>query len=175
MSVFVNKKRRSNMKKESKEVKELKKEVKGVEKMEKGVEKMEKGVEKMKEKGVKEMIDMKKESKELIKEIEAKKLLLVEKVLHWVENLNPVKDVHIKIIKGRYYPLLEKETGKLFLIDRVQGKKVPFDTLEDQKMKFVIISVLAEMKEQIEKEVKEDKRKYLEKKLEEVNNLLNKF
>jgi len=190
MSVFVNKKRRSNMKKESKEVKELKKEVKGVEKMDKGVEKMDKGVEKMKEKGVekmkekgvkemkekgvKEMIDMKKESKELIKEIEAKKEMLVKKVVEWAENLKPVKDVHIKI-KGRYYPLLEKETGKLYLIDRVQGKKVPFDTLEDQNMKFVISAVLAERKEQIEKEVKEDKRKYLEGKLKEVDELLNKF
>ena len=161
------------MKKESKEVKELKKEVKGVEKMEKGVEKMEKGVEKMKEKGVKEMIDMKKESKELIKEIEAKKEMLVKKVVEWTENLNPVRDIHVKI-KGRYYPLLGKDGGKLFVIDKVEGKKVPFNTLDDS-FKFVIVSVLAERKEQIEKEVKEDKRKFLEKKLEEVNNLLNKF
>jgi len=138
---------------------------KGVEKMDKGVEKMDKGVEKMKEKGV----------KELIEEIEEKRGLLVKKVVEWAENLKPVKEVHIKIIKGRYYPLLEKESGKLYLIDRVQGKKVPFDTLEDQNMKFVVATILAERKEQIEKEVKEDKRKHLEKKLEEINNLLNKF
>ena len=97
----------------------------------------------------------------------------MKKVLKWAENLSPVKDKHVKV-KGRYYPLIEKETGKLYVIDKVQGKKVPFDTLDDS-FKFVIVSVLAERKEEIEKEVEEDKRKYLERKLEEVNNLLNKF
>jgi len=115
-----------------------------------------------------------KELRELVREVEAKRLLLIEKVIQWTESLKPVKDVHVKV-KGRYYPLIEKETGKLFLIDKVQGKKVPFDTLKEDHMKFVIVTLLAERKEEIEKEVKEDKRKYLEKKLEEVNNLLNKF
>ena len=139
----------------------------------KGVVKMEKERELVKENNEnKGVVKMKKESKELIKEIEAKKLLLVEKVLQWAEILNPIRDIHVKI-KGRYYPLLGKD-GKLFVIDKVEGKKVPFNTLDDS-FKFVISAVLAERKEQIEKEVKEDKRKYLEKKLEEVNNLLNKF
>ena len=118
-----------------------------------------------------------KELKELVEEIKAKRGLLMEKVLQWASNLKPVRDIHVKV-KGRYYPLIEKETGKLFLIDKVQGKKVPFDTLEDQSMKkeqFVFVSILAEKKEEIEKEVEEGKRKYLEGKLEEVNNLLNKF
>ena len=135
------------------------------ERKEKGVEKMYKGGKKMKE------------LKELVEEIKAKRGLLMEKVLQWASNLKPVRDIHVKV-KGRYYPLIEKETGKLFLIDKVQGKKVPFDTLEDQSMKkeqFVFVSILAEKKEEIEKEVEEGKRKYLEGKLEEVNNLLNKF
>lgn len=114
-----------------------------------------------------------KEVKELVRELEDKRMLLVETVFKWSQGLNPIKDVHIKI-KGRYYPLLEKETSKMYVIDKVQGKKVPFDTL-DQSMKFVIISVLAERKEQIEKEVEEDKKKYLEEKLSEINKLLNKF
>jgi len=69
---------------------------------------------------------------------------------------------------------LEKETGKLYIIDKVQGKKVPFGAL-DQSMQFVISAFLAERKEEIEKEVKEEQRKYLEGKLKEVNELLNKF
>ena len=112
--------------------------------------------------------------KELVGEIEAKKMLLAEKVLKWVQGLNPVKDLHVKI-KGRYYPLIEKETSKLYVIDKVEGKKVPFNTLEDQGMKFVIISVIAERKEQIEKEVEEGKKKYLKEKLSEIDKLLNKF
>lgn len=111
--------------------------------------------------------------KELVGEIEAKKMLLAEKVLKWVQGLNPVKDLHVKI-KGRYYPLIEKETSKLYVIDKVEGKKVPFNTLE-QGMKFVIISVIAERKEQIEKEVEEGKKKYLKEKLSEIDKLLNKF
>ncbi len=122
---------------------------------------------KIENKGVKNM-------KELVGEIEAKRLLLMEKVLRWSQSLRSAKDVHVKI-KGRYYPLIEKETGKLYLIDKVQGKKVPFDTLLDQNMKFAISAVLAERKEQIEKEVEEDKRKYLERKLSEIDKLLNKF
>ena len=78
-------------------------------------------------------------------------------------------------IKGRYYPLIGKETGKLYVIDKVEGKKIPFNTLEDQKMKYVICTTLAERKEEIEKEVQEEKKKYLQKKLEEVEDLLNKF
>ena len=151
--------------------KEVKKEVGNKKEISKKVEMKEVKEVKENKKGGNNM----KEVKEVIKEIETKKLLLIEKVIRWTESLSPVKDVHIKIIKGRYYPLLEKETGKLYLIDRVQGKKVPFDTLEDQNMKFVVATILAERKEQIEKEVKEDKRKHLEKKLEEINNLLNKF
>ena len=150
--------------------KEVKKEVGNKKEISKKVEMKEVKEVKENKKGGNNM----KEVKEVIKEIETKKLLLIEKVIQWTESLSPVKDVHIKI-KGRYYPLLEKETGKLYLIDRVQGKKVPFDTLEDQNMKFVISAVLAERKEQIEKEVKEDKRKYLEGKLKEVDELLNKF
>lgn len=111
--------------------------------------------------------------KELVGEIKEKRLLLAEKVVKWYQSLNPIRDVHVKI-KGRYYPLIEK-TGKLSVIDKVKGKKVPFDTLEDQNMKFVIITVLAERKEEIEKEVEEDKKKYLEKRLQEVNELLKKF
>ena len=76
--------------------------------------------------------------------------------------------------KGRYYPLLGKD-GKLYLIDKVQNKKIGFNSLEDQNMKFVILSVLAERKEQIEKEVEEGKKKYLERKLSEIDKLLNKF
>lgn len=139
-----------------------------------------KGIKEVKEnkREVKELIGgckMKenKEVKELVRELEDKRMLLVETVFKWSQGLNPIKDVHIKI-KGRYYPLLEKETGRMYVIDKVQGKKVPFDTL-DQSMKFVIISVLAERKEQIEKEVEEDKKKYLEEKLSEINKLLNKF
>lgn len=139
-----------------------------------------KGIKEVKEnkREVKELIGgckMKenKEVKELVRELEDKRMLLVETVFKWSQGLNPIKDVHIKI-KGRYYPLLEKETSKMYVIDKVQGKKVPFDTL-DQSMKFVIISVLAERKEQIEKEVEEDKKKYLEEKLSEINKLLNKF
>jgi len=136
---------------------------------EKGGKKMKKERELIEEKGGKKM----KENKELIEEISSKRLLLMKKVLKWAENLRPVKDKHVKI-KGRYYPLLEKETGKLYVIDKVQGKRVPFDTLDDS-FKFVIISVLAERKEEIEKEVEEDKRKYLEGKLKEIDELLNKF
>ncbi len=111
--------------------------------------------------------------KELVSEVEAKRLLLAEKVLKWSQSLNPIRDVHVKI-KGRYYPLIEKETSRLYVIDKVRGKKVPFDTLE-QNMKFVILSVLAERKEQIEKEVEEDKKKYLEEKIGEIDKLLSKF
>jgi|GEM_PF-6884636 len=111
---------------------------------------------------------------ELVKEIEEKRILLMEKVIRWSQGLSPLKDVHVKI-KGRYYPLIEKTTGKLYIIDKVEGKKISFNTLEDQKMKYVIISVLAERKEEIEKEVEEGKKKYLQKKLEEVEDLLNKF
>ena len=120
---------------------------------------------------------MKKEEnkmKELVKEIEAKRLLLIEKVVKWGQGLSPLKDIHVKI-KGRYYPLIGKETGKLYVIDKVEGKKIPFNTLEDQKMKYVICTTLAERKEEIEKEVQEEKKKYLQKKLEEVEDLLNKF
>lgn len=136
-----------------------------------------KGVDKMKEE-VKELInerggDKMKELKELGKEIETKKLLLIETVHKWVQGLNPVQHLHIKV-KGRYYPFIEKESSKLYVIDKLKGAKVPFNTL-DQNMKYVIVSVLAERKEEIEKEVQEDKKKYLEKKLEEVNELLNKF
>ena len=163
---------------------------KGVEKMDKGVEKMDKGVkevikevklvidneymsEEIKEKGVKEM--NKKEIKEYIKEIEAKRLLLVKKVVEWTESLKPVKNVNIKI-KGRYNLLIEKESGKLFLIDKIEGKKLPFDTsLVDKGTKFVFVSILAEKKEEIEKEVEDGKRKYLEGKLQEINKLLDKF
>ena len=113
-----------------------------------------------------------KELRELIKEIENKRLLLVEKVLQWAKSLNPVKDIHIKL-KGRYYPLLGKD-GKLYLIDKVQGKKIPFDTLE-QNMKIVIVTLLAEKKEEIEKEVEDGKRKYLEGKAAEIDKLLSKF
>lgn len=112
--------------------------------------------------------------KELVKEIEAKRLMLIEKVVKWGQGLSPLKDVHIKE-KGRYYPLIGKETGKLYIIDKVKGKKIPFNTLEDQKMMYAICTTLAERKEEIEKEVQEEKRKYLEKKLEEVEDLLNKF
>jgi hypothetical protein len=160
-------KRRSNMKKE-RELNENKKGVKGVEKMkEKGVKEMkEKGVKEMKEKGVKEM-------KELAKEIETKKNILIEKVVKWAQGLCPIKDLHLKI-KGRYYPLLGKETGKIYVIDKVQSSKLPFNSLE-QDMQFVIASILAERKEEIEKEVEEEKRKHLEKKAAEIDKLLLKF
>ena len=137
---------------ENKEVKENKREVKGNNENKKGGCKM----------------------KELVKEIEEKRILLIEKVVKWGQGLSPLKDVHIKI-KGRYYPLIGKETGKLYIIDKVEGKKIPFNTLEDQKMMYVICTTLAERKEEIEKEVEEDKKKYLEKKLNEIENLLNKF
>ncbi len=104
--------------------------------------------------------------------MEAKRLLLIETVFKWSQSLNPIRDVRVKI-RGRYYPLLGKD-GKLSLIDKVQSRKIPFNTL-DQNMKFVIATVLAERKEEIEKEVEEDKKKYLEKRLQEVNELLNKF
>ena len=117
--------------------------------------------------------EMKESKKELVAEIEAKRGLLMEKVLQWALNLRPVRDIHVKV-KGRYYPLIEKESGKLYVIDKVQGKKLPFGTLEDQ-MKFVIASVLAERKEEIEKEVEDGKRKYLEGRLQEINKLLEKF
>jgi hypothetical protein len=91
----------------------------------------------------------------------------------WAKSLNPIKDIHIKV-RGRYYPLLGKD-GKLHVIDKVQGKKIPFDTLDDNSFKFAIVSVLAERKEQIEKEVEEDKRKYLQRKAAEIDNLLSKF
>ncbi len=171
------------MSKEVKGVEKMSKEVKGVEKMSKevkGVEKMKenkevKGVEKMKEnkevKGVEKMTENK-EIKELIEKIETQKMLLVEKVLQWASNLHPVKNIHVKI-KGRYYPLLDKN-GKLSVIDKVEGKKIPFDTL-DKNMKFVISAILAERKEEIEKEVKEDKKKYLEEKAAEIDKLLNLF
>ena len=156
------------MKKE--ESKMMKEEVKGLKKEE---EKMKKKEDKMK----KEEDKMKKEEdkmKELVKEIEEKRILLIEKVVKWGQGLSPLKDVHVKI-KGRYYPLIGKETGKLYIIDKVEGKKIPFNTLEDQKMKYVICTTLAERKEEIEKEVQEEKKKYLQKKLEEVEDLLNKF
>ena len=130
--------------------------------MDKGVDKMDKGVDKM-DKGV----------KELVSKVEEKRVLLIQTVVKWAQSLSPIKSLHVKI-KGRYYPLLEKETGKLSVIDKVQGKKVSFETL-DRNMKFVIASILAERKEQIEKEVEEDKRKYLEKKISEIDELLNKF
>ena len=120
---------------------------------------------------------MKKEEnkmKELVKEIEAKRMLLIEKVIKWCQSLNPIKDLHLKE-KGRFYPLIGKETGKLYVIDKVEGKKIPFNTLEDRKMMYVICTTLAERNEEIKKEVQEEKRKYLEKKLEEVEDLLNKF
>ena len=123
--------------------------------------------------GVDEMKENKKELKELIREVENSRNLLVETVFKWVQSLCPVRDVHVKL-KGRYYPLIGKETGKLYVIDKVEGKKIPFNTL-DKSMQFVICSTLAERKEQIEKEVQEEKRKYLEGKLKEVNELLNKF
>mgnify|MGYP001486530088 FL=1 len=148
------------MKEESKMMKE---EVKGLKKEE---DKMKKKEDKMKKEEDK--------MKELVKEIEEKRILLIEKVVRWSQGLSPLKDVHVKI-KGRYYPLIGKETGKLYIIDKVEGKKISFNTLEDQKMKYVIISVLAERKEEIEKEVEEEQKKYLQKKLEEVNKLLNKF
>ena len=148
--------------KENKEVEVKKNENKGVKNMEV------KEVKKNENKGVKNM-----EVKQLVKEIEAKKMLLVEEVFKWAQGLCPIKSLHVKI-KGRYYPLLEKETGKLSVIDKVQGKKLSFETL-DRNMKFVIASILAERKEQIEKEVEEDKRKYLEKKISEIDELLNKF
>ena len=149
------------MKKE--ESKMMKEEVKGLKKEE---EKMKKKEDKMKKEEDK--------MKELVKEIEEKRILLIEKVVKWGQGLSPLKDVHIKI-KGRYYPLIGKETGKLYVIDKVEGKKIPFNTLEDQKMKYVICTTLAERKEEIEKEVEEGKRKYLEGKLQEVNELLSKF
>jgi len=148
------------MKEESKMMKEeskmKKEEVKGLKKEE---DKMKKKEDKM---------------KELVKEIEEKRILLIEKVVKWAQGLCPIKDLHIKI-KGRYYPLIGKETGKLYLIDKVKGKKVPFDTLEDQKMMYVICTTLAERKEEIEKEVQEEKKKYLQKKLEAIDELLSKF
>ena len=116
--------------------------------------------------------EMKEELKEIAGKIEAKKLLLIEKVVKWGQGLNPLRDIHIKL-KGRYYPLLGKN-GKLYIIDKVEGKKISFDTL-DKNMQFVICSTLAEKKEEIEKEVQKEKRKYLEGKLKEVNELLNKF
>ena len=175
----------NKMNKEVKGVKEMnKKEVKGNEN--KGVKEVIKEVklvidneysEEIKEreevKGNKGGNEMKESKKELVAEIEAKRGLLMEKVLQWALNLRPVRDIHVKV-KGRYYPLIEKESGKLYVIDKVQGKKLPFGTLEDQ-MKFVIASVLAERKEQIEKEVEDGKRKYLEGKLQEINKLLDKF
>ena len=148
--------------------KEVKKEVGNKKEISKKVEMKEVKEVKENKKGGNNM----KEVKELIEEIKEKRGLLVKKVVEWAENLKPVRDVHVKV-KGRYYPLLGKD-GKLFVIDKVEGKKVPFNTLDDS-FKFVIISVLAERKEEIEKEVKEDKRKYLEGKLKEINNLLNKF
>ena len=154
-----------------KEVKEVKKnENKGVKNMSEIKE-----VKKNENKGIKELEGgnkMEEINKELVREIEKKKVILMEKVMKWVQTLNPIKDLHIKE-KGRYYPMIEK-TGKLSLIDKVQSRKIPFNTL-DQNMKFVILSVLAERKEEIEKEVEEDKKKYLEKKLNEIENLLNKF
>ena len=146
---------------EEMEVKKNKREVKEIENK-KGVDKMDKGVDKM-DKGV----------KELVSKVEEKRVLLIQTVVKWAQTLCPIKSLHVKI-KGRYYPLLEKETGKLSVIDKVQGKKVSFETL-DRNMKFVIASILAERKEQIEKEVEEDKRKYLEKKISEIDELLNKF
>lgn len=113
------------------------------------------------------------EVKQLVKEIETKKVILMEEVFRWSQSLSPVKDVHVKL-KGRYYPLIEKETGKLSVIDKVQGKKLSFNSL-DQNMKFAISAVLAERKEEIEKEVEEGKKKFLEKKLEEIDKLLSKF
>ncbi len=141
-------------------------------KMMKEESKMMKEESKMMKEELKELEGGKK-MKELIGEIENKKILLIEKVFKWSQSLCPVRDVHVKL-KGRYYPLIEKETGKLYVIDKVKGAKVPFNKLE-QGMKFVICSILAERKEQIEKEVEEGKRKYLEGKLKEVNELLNKF
>ena len=123
--------------------------------------------------GVDEMKENKKELKELIREVENSKNLLVETVFKWVQSLCPVRDVHVKL-KGRYYPFIEKESSKLFVIDKLKGAKVPFNAL-DQNMQFVICSTLAEKKEEIEKEVQKEKRKYLEGKLKEVNELLNKF
>ena len=172
MSAFVNKEKRGQQKEglkkeEGKMMKEeskmMKEEVKGLKKEE---DKMKKKEDKMKKEEDK--------MKELVKEIEEKRILLIEKVVRWSQGLSPLKDVHVKI-KGRYYPLIGKETGKLYIIDKVEGKKISFNTLEDQKMKYVIISVLAERKEEIEKEVEEEQKKYLQKKLEEVNKLLNKF
>jgi hypothetical protein len=125
---------------------------------EKGVNNMNKGVDNM---------------NKLVKEIEAKKEMLVKKVVEWAKSLNPIKDIHIKV-RGRYYPLLGKD-GKLHVIDKVQGKKIPFDTLDDNSLKFVIASILAERKEEIEKEVEEEKRKHLEKKAAEIDKLLLKF
>jgi len=160
----------------------MNKEVKGVEnKMNKEVKGVEnkmnenKGGNKMNEnKGGNKMNENKGGNKmDIIKEIETKKMLLVTKVVEWTESLKPVKNVNIKV-KGRYYPLIEKETGKLFLIDKVQGKKVPFTTLDDS-FKFIISCILAERKEEIEKEVEDGKRKYLEGKLQEINKLLDKF
>ena len=161
--------------KENKGIKEVKGLVRGEIENKKGVVKMEKerkeienekGGCKMKEKeGIKEV-------KELVKEVEERKRLLVETVFKWSQSLNPIRDIHVKI-RGRYYPLLGKD-GKLYVIDKVEGKKVPFDTL-DKSLKYVIICVLAERKEEIEKEVQEDKRKYLEKKLEAIDELLKKF
>ena len=152
-----------------KEVKEVIKEIENKEGVKNMSENKEVEVKKNNEnkKGVEEM-----EVKQLVKEIEAKKMLLAEEVVKWYQSLNPIRDVHVKI-KGRYYPLLGKD-GKLYLIDKVKGKKVPLDTL-DQSMKFVIVTILAERKEEIEKEVEEDKKKYLERKLSEIDKLLNKF
>jgi len=147
------------MKEESKMMKE---EVKGLKKEE---DKMKKKEDKMKKEEDK--------MKELVKEIEEKRILLIEKVVRWSQGLSPLKDVHVKI-KGRYYPLIGKETGKLYVIDKVEGKKISFDAL-DKGMQFVICSTLAERKEEIEKEVKEEQRKYLEKRIDEINKLLNKF
>ena len=172
MSVSVNKKGGCKMKeKEVKEMTNVRKNkmiVTKNQKEEKEMIDMEERKEIENKKGVEEM-----EVKELVKEIETKKLLLAEKVVKWAQTLCPIRDIHVKI-KGRYYPLLGKETGKIYLIDKVQSRKIPFNTL-DQNMKFVIASILAERKEEIEKEVEEDKKKYLEKKLNEIENLLNKF
>ncbi|MGB4374362.1 MAG: hypothetical protein WBI86_02435 [Defluviitoga tunisiensis] len=136
-------------------------------------------VKKNENKGIKEleggnkMEERKEEIKELVSKVEEKRVLLIQTVFKWAQGLCPMKNVQIKI-KGRYYPMIEKETGKLSVIDKVQSRKIPFDTL-DRNMKFVIATVLAERKEEIEKEVEEGKRKYLEGKLNEIENLLNKF
>ena len=147
--------------------------VRRVGKVEKYKMKEDKGVVKMEKERKEERMEERKEVKQLVKEIENKRLLLVETVFKWAQGLSPMKNVHIKI-KGRFYPLIEKETGKVCLIDKVQSRKIPFETLESS-MQFITACTLAERKEEIEKEVEEGKRKYLEGKLNEIENLLNKF